>query len=197
MMPGTRNMGLICPQKSLLSCGQKDLLRRGRCKRGLEEGDIPRLNNSCPRLPVLLAASSYPHQLSKSWVPVSILPHSYSSCVLIPYNICKSQASPAHLPRAAIIPSALSPETSSRDLGRRSLYESDSLPTFLCSPSCLILSIFHFYSKISNSLSVAQKPSTAYHQLKVCVLELAFQMSSHLSPAPPTSVSSRDPVSVE
>lgn len=130
MMPGTRNMGLICPQKSLLSCGQKDLLRRGRCKRGLEEGDIPRLNNSCPSLPVLLAASSYPHQLSKSWVPVSILPHSYSSCVLIPYNICKSQASPAHLPRAAIIPSALSPGTSSSDLGRRSLCESDSLPPF-------------------------------------------------------------------
>ena len=84
------------PPKSLLSCGQKDLSRRGRCKRGLEEGDIPRLNNSCPRLPVLQQ-----HPLTHTSSPrAGMLPRSFSSCVLIPYNICKSQASPAHLPRA-------------------------------------------------------------------------------------------------
>lgn len=102
-------------QKSLLSCGQKDLSRWGRCKRGLEEGDIRRLNNSCPSLP------AYPHQLSKSWDACICSSHSCCSCVLIPYNISKSQASPTHLPRAAIILSAQSPGTSSRDLGRRSL----------------------------------------------------------------------------
>lgn len=191
-MPGTRNVGLICPQ-NLFSVVVRRIYQDG-----VDVRDVLRKETYPDWItPVHAFLSYWQHPLTHTSSPrAGMLPRSYSSCVLFPYNICKSQASPAHLPRA---PSSRLPWAQVPPPG--TLAEGPCISPipcpFLCSPSCLILSISHFHSKISNSLSVAQKPSMAYHQLKVCVLELAFQMSSHLSLAPPTSVFRCDPVSVE
>lgn len=150
-------------QKSLLSCGQKDLSRQGRCKRGLEEGDIPRLNNSCPSLPVLLAASSPTPVLQERGCLYPFFP-------ILTVAVCwfpTTSPNPRHpQPISLDLPSSCLPRGQGPPPG--TLAEGPcrspiSCP-FLCNPFCLILSLCHFHRKISNSLSVVQKPSMAYHQ---------------------------------
>lgn len=179
--------------KSLLRCGQKYPPRWRRCKRDnkFEEGRIPKLW----RPPVQAFLFHWQHcptytSSPRAGMSLSVLPHSSSDCGQSTSATSPSPRQPQ--PSSLELPSSYLPRAQEPPPGTLAKGPYRSPIPFLSLQSILFNFVsLPFHSRISNSLSGAQKPSMAYrNQINICFLELAFQMPSHLSPTLPTRATS-------